>query len=125
MKEKLSLQEIIGGKLRCADKFYELRRPSSCARHYCRSPSLISGHGNARDRQKVLQHGHNRYTVSLYTKIFSHFPATYNPKLGSCLKTGQHSIFVIKRKIKKIMHVCWIPYLLMILMTLWSNVFHY
>ena len=44
-------------------------------------------------------------------------------KKGSCLKTGQHSIFVIKRKIKKIMHICWIPYLLMILMTLWSNVF--
>ena len=29
--------------------------------------------------------------------------------LGSCLKTGQHSIFVIIRKIKKLMHVCWIP----------------
>ena len=34
---------------------------------------------------------------------------------GTCLKTGQHSIFVIIRKIKKIIHVCWIPYLLMIL----------
>ena len=29
--------------------------------------------------------------------------------LGSCLKTGQHSIFVIIRKIKKLIHVCWIP----------------
>jgi hypothetical protein len=37
------------------------------------------------------------------------------PCLGSCLKTGQHSIFVIIRKIKKIIHVCWIPNLLMIL----------
>ena len=37
-------------------------------------------------------------------------------KMGSCLKTGQHSIFVIIRKIKKkIIHVCWIPYLLKIL----------
>ena len=34
---------------------------------------------------------------------------------GSCLKTGQHSIFVITRKIKRIIHVCWIPYLLKIL----------
>ena len=29
--------------------------------------------------------------------------------LGSCLKTGQHSIFVFIRKIKKLIHVCWIP----------------
>ena len=28
---------------------------------------------------------------------------------GSCLKTGQQSIFVIIRKIKKLIHVCWIP----------------
>ena len=35
--------------------------------------------------------------------------------LGSCLKTGQHSIFVIINKIKRIIYVCWIPYLLKIL----------
>ena len=34
---------------------------------------------------------------------------------GSCLKTGQHSIFVIIMKIKRIIYVCWIPYLLKIL----------
>ena len=43
--------------------------------------------------------------------------------IGSCLKTGQHSIFVIIRKIKKTVHVCWIPYLLMILQTLCINIF--
>ena len=35
--------------------------------------------------------------------------------VGSCLKTGQQSIFVIIRKIKRIIYVCWIPYLLKIL----------
>ena len=36
---------------------------------------------------------------------------------GSCLQTGQRSLFVIIRKIKKliVIHVCWIPYLVMIL----------
>ena len=37
------------------------------------------------------------------------------PFQGSCLKTGQHSIFVIIRKIKRTIYVCWIPYLLKIL----------
>ena len=34
---------------------------------------------------------------------------------GSFLKTGQHSIFVIIGKVKRIIYVCWIPYLLKIL----------
>ena len=42
-------------------------------------------------------------------------PAFSTTLYGSCLKTGQHSIFVITRKIKRIIHVCWIPYLLKIL----------
>ena len=41
---------------------------------------------------------------------------------GSRLKTGQHSIFVIIRKIKRIIYVCWIPYLLKILWTVWRNI---
>ena len=43
--------------------------------------------------------------------------------IGSCLKTGQHSIFVIIRKI-----INWYTYVgyrkLMILYTLWSNIFN-
>ena len=44
-----------------------------------------------------------------------HPPHQGKPLTGSCLKTGQHSIFAIIRKIKRIIHVCWIPYLLKIL----------
>ena len=41
----------------------------------------------------------------------SHYRKPMNAKtfLGSCLKTGQQSIFVIIRKILKLIHVCWIP----------------
>ena len=43
-------------------------------------------------------------------------------KLGSCLKTGQHSIFVIIRKIKN--GYTYVGYRkMMILCTLWSNIF--
>ena len=42
--------------------------------------------------------------------------------VGSCLKTGQHSIFVIIRKIKQLIHVCWIPQI-DDLYSLWSNIF--
>ena len=57
------------------------------------------------------------YEIVLLT---DHKPIT---AFESCLKTVQHFIYVIIRKIKKIIHVCWIPYLLMILLTLWSNIF--
>ena len=39
--------------------------------------------------------------------VTAHCPA--HCTRGSCLKTGQHTIFVIIRKIKRIIHVCWIP----------------
>ena len=53
-----------------------------------------------------------------------HASATQNnTRRGSCLKTGQHSIFVIIRRIKN-----WYTYVgyhkLMILYTLWSNIFN-
>ena len=50
---------------------------------------------------------------------FNHLPylvsGCFVIAMGSCLKTGQQFIFVIIRKIKRIIYVCWIPYLLKIL----------
>ena len=54
--------------------------------------------------------------------VSKHTSAFLSLLLGSCLKTGQHSIFVIIRKIKN-----WYTYVgyrkMMILCTLWSNIF--
>ena len=54
----------------------------------------------------ITQVGDNQWIdSSTYSNIFCRAP-----QLGSLLKTGQQFIFVIIRKIKRIINVCWIPY---------------
>ena len=50
-----------------------------------------------------------RASVSLHLLRIACHSLIANKPAGSCLKTGQQSIFVIIRKIKKLIHVCWIP----------------
>ena len=76
-----------------------------------------------RDTQFITQDSENHDGAELFLnsiRLSSNFHLNDFP--GSCLKTGQHSIFVIIRKIKRIIYVCWIPNLLEILKTVWRNI---
>ena len=75
-----------------------------------------------------LPHGPRRHLVGLHppggASCLRHSPSLSSVRaFGSCLKTDQHSIFVIIRKIKN-----WYTYVgyrkLMIFYTLWSNIFN-
>ena len=69
--------------------------------------------------------GFRPITVMCNIRLINLIVQSVKRKVGSCLKTGQHSIFVIIRKIKRIIYVCWIPYLLEDFIDSMEKCFHF
>ena len=83
------------------------------------SPRQRPSNNGSQGSSQGLPRRHHFYMLCNFIFIIEHLIVRWPKKtgemlnvfknIGSCLKTGQHSILVIIRKIKKLIHVCWIP----------------